>query len=343
LCWKFNNLERFQNRRPIMKSVTFHIVEGGLCSPQSAPLEMALLEVKKKVAMSGITLNYEIKRRKDVRENADMTPFSLVKWLSDAHAHIIATHPSQANTHFWNVTDVIDALDTLKIHPGFPCNEQIECPVFTQHKYKYLNLLPKYMMTPTYAVPLNFPGQLGTIEKKSLTTFLMDNDEGHGWVVKMPFVTNRDKMHHCKTLEMVIHTIENYPISASGIPYCMVQPRLENTKEYKLAFIGGTFSHIIPHARGTGEGYCDENILRAFAEAAMSAIKSSCPETITDGLFRVDIMRRANGNLVVNEFESLEAMAYGRIHQSHEELINSFLENYWTNIIMSIVVALTAD
>ena len=150
-------------------------------------------------------------------------------------------------------------------------------------------------------------------------------------------------MHHCKTIDMGFHTIENYPISASGIPYCMVQPRLENTKEYKLVFIGGNFSHIIPNSKGTGEGFCDENVLRAFAESAVLSIKSSCPETITDGLFRVDIMRRANGNLVVNEFESLEAIAYARMHHSHEQLIVSFLQNYWTNVIMSIVSELTAN
>jgi len=322
--------------------VTINIVEGGDYSPQSGPLEMALLEVKKNVAKSGINLNYAIKRRRDIRADADMTPFSLAKWLTDAHAHIIATHPSQANTHFWNVTDVIDALETLKKHPGFPRNDQIECPVFTQHKYKYLNLLPKYMITPTYAVSLNFPGQLGATELESLTSFLTENDEGHGWIVKLPFVTNGDKMHTCKTLEMVVHTIENYPISASGIPYCMVQPRLENTKEYKLVFVGETFSHIIPNAKGTGEGFCDENLLKAFAVAAIVSIKSSCPETITDGLFRVDIMKRANGNLVVNEFESLEAVAYSRMHRSHEQLIISFLENYWIDIVGNIVDELIA-
>jgi hypothetical protein len=181
------------------------------------------------------------------------------------------------------------------------------------------------MITPTYAVPLNFPGRLGAMEMESLTNFMMENNERHGWVVKMPFVTNGDKMHHCKTLEMVIHTIKNYPILASGIPYCMVQPRLENTKECKLVFIGGKFSHIIPNSKGTGEGFCEDCVLKAFAEVTISSIKSSCPETIIDGLFRVDIMKRANGNLVVNEFESLEAIAYSRTHHSHEQLINSFL------------------
>jgi len=149
-------------------------------------------------------------------------------------------------------------------------------------------------------------------------------------------------MHHCKTLEMVISTIESYPVTASGIPYCMVQPRLENTKEYKIVFIGETFSHTIPNAKGTGEGFCEEPILRAFAEAALVSIKSSCAETITDGLFRVDIMKRANGNLVVNEFESLEAIAYSKMHHSHEQLIVSFLENYWTDIIVKIIHELTA-
>jgi hypothetical protein len=40
---------------------------------------------------------------------------------------------------------------------------------------------------------------------------------------------------------------------------------------------------------------------------------------------------------VVNEFESLEAIAYSRTHHSHEQLINSFLENYWVDIVAKIV------
>ncbi len=58
-----------------MKSVTINIVEGGDYSPQSGPLEMALLEVKENVAKSGINLNYAIKRRRDIRADEDMTPF----------------------------------------------------------------------------------------------------------------------------------------------------------------------------------------------------------------------------------------------------------------------------
>jgi len=121
-----------------MKSVKIHVVEGGDYSPQSGPLEIALQEVRKTVAKSGLHLNYEIKRRRDIRGDPDMSPFTLALWLSDADAHIIATHPSQANTHFWNVTDVIDALDTLKVHPGFPRNDKIEC--ITVKLWKWLSV-----------------------------------------------------------------------------------------------------------------------------------------------------------------------------------------------------------
>ena len=45
----------------------------------------------------------------------------------------------------------------------------------------------------------------------------------------------------------------------------------------------------------------------AFAKNAVQELKIRVPECICDGLVRVDIFTNANGNLVVNEFESLEA------------------------------------
>jgi len=43
-----------------------------------------------------------------------------------------------------------------------------------------------------------------------------------------------------------------------------------------------------------------------FAEQAVIALSQKCPSAILGGLVRVDIFQRANGQLVVNEFESFD-------------------------------------
>jgi len=61
---------------------------------------------------------------------------------------------------------------------------------------------------------------------------------------------------------------------------------------------------------GKGKAYSDENMQRRmkFAEDAIQMLKAACPEAIVDGLVRVDIFEMSDGRLVVNEFESFEAL-----------------------------------
>ena len=138
------------------KRVCVHVFEGGEQCVQTAPLEIALEKLRKDLLYSdsGIVLDVKYKRRKCVREDATFDERKFVQWLNESDVHIIATHPCQANTHFWNVPEMSIALEALKSHVGFPHGEYLECPVFTQHKFKYLNLLPKFMVTPTYCVNL---------------------------------------------------------------------------------------------------------------------------------------------------------------------------------------------
>lgn len=44
-----------------------------------------------------------------------------------------------------------------------------------------------------------------------------------------------------------------------------------------------------------------------FAKSAIDNLKLNCSQCLVDGLVRVDIMQDDNGEMVVNEFESLEA------------------------------------
>jgi hypothetical protein len=44
-----------------------------------------------------------------------------------------------------------------------------------------------------------------------------------------------------------------------------------------------------------------------FVRTAVQHAKKQLPELLSEGLFRVDVFKRVDGSLVVNEFESLEA------------------------------------
>jgi hypothetical protein len=87
-----------------------------------------------------------------------------------------------------------------------------------------------------------------------LFSFIQHFDEGMGWVVKLPYVTN-ERPFRCTSL--------------------------------------ADFAELI-----------------SFAGKAITLLCSRCPHTIADGLSRVDIFTTANGDWVVNQFESLEAQYY---------------------------------
>jgi hypothetical protein len=64
-----------------------------------------------------------------------------------------------------------------------------------------------------------------------------------------------------------------------------------------------------------------------FAEEAVKLFALRKPECISTCLLRVDIMQLANGTLVVNEFESLEA-GYGS-SEKNEMRTQMFLYEFW--------------
>jgi len=81
----------------------------------------------------------------DLRKCSDMccfhsrkgTPTDLIDWLLDSDIHIIATHVHQGIPR-WSASIVYTELQRLRNHCGFPSGDQLQCPVFTQHKFNYL-------------------------------------------------------------------------------------------------------------------------------------------------------------------------------------------------------------
>lgn len=80
---------------------------------------------------------------------------------------------------------------------------------------------------------------------------------------------------------------------------------MKNVKEYKCVLFSG--QRLFCYDRGTAySAYPHEDIIN-FAENSIRCLASHCPAAILDNVVRVDIFRRNNGSLVVNEFESFEA------------------------------------
>lgn len=124
------------------------------------------------------------------------------------------------------------------------------------------------------------------------------------------------------------------------IPYLMIQPCMYNRKEYKIVSLNQTPTYLASiasgrnkrSAGGVNKTFADTDTLLAFADFAIRRFRSHAPFAITDGLLRVDVFQDVNGNLVVNEIESLDA-EYGcsSYDARYQNMTHSFLIKYWEN------------
>jgi hypothetical protein len=155
------------------------------------------------------------------------------------------------------------------------------------------------------------------------------------WVVKFPFKTNHDDMKYCKgfaALEaFIVRMFDDYDTGAH-VPYAMIQPRLSNQLEYKVILLNGIANHCFTYTGGSGTAFCPtpeqkKTVLFAFAENCLKTLKERRPGTIDEGLVRVDIMQDDNGKMVVNEFESFEAVFHSTGEK--EMKVHTCLINFW--------------
>jgi hypothetical protein len=104
---------------------------------------------------------------------------------------------------------------------------------------------------------------------------------------------------------------------------------------HQVAVVGDTV-YITDFSRPYGRAFSKKphTELFKFVARARETLRRGCPNAIVDGgLGRVDVMRRASGQLVVNEFESLEAYYFGRQPESLDARMQLAL--YWKNKIHS--------
>jgi hypothetical protein len=64
------------------------------------------------------------------------------------HLHLFFSHPHQGGNGLdWNAETLYKQLRKhLYFRPGFPCGEQMFCPIWTQHKILYLQSVPELVI-----------------------------------------------------------------------------------------------------------------------------------------------------------------------------------------------------
>lgn len=334
--------------------ITIRVFGGGEWSVQTSQFYAAV----QKLNINNLLYRIENLSCDDVNVNHYSISY-IVDWLLEGTVHWITAHIHQGiqlqiiNSHkntCFTMHETIRQLQRLKYHPGFPNGDQLMCPVFLQDKIKYLNILQdERMCNATYMVERPRSSSKGSnytfskIEIDRIVVFLHNcSDEGCGWVVKPPFVTcgTHFKVFQCQ-LKLLEHLEKFFVDDVDCIfPYTMIQPCMSNRKEYKVIYIPSkSIQYIISRTArcGSGVSYSVKPHTRLFdfVRRACNVFREHCPYAITDGLFRVDVFQTKLGELVVNEFESLDAAYYGGGRDISFHVTN-FLFEYWLNLLTKI-------
>ena len=115
----------------------------------------------------------------------------------------------------------------------------------------------------------------------------------------------------------------------------LLQPCMENRKEYKIVVFDGKPMYVSYNPKDSGAkrkafSKAPHTELLAFAGIAVQRLKQNCPESIIDGLIRVDIFKNKSQQFIVNEFESLDANYYANEGDMIKESnAAEFLILYW--------------
>ena len=70
-----------------------------------------------------------------------------------------------------------------------------------------------------------------------------------------------------------------------------------------------------------------------FAESAAQYLGQMCKGALVDFLLRVDIMQLSNGKMVVNEFESFEAV-FVSSSECETFRVQQYLNDFWSDVLL---------
>jgi len=283
-------------------------------------------------------------------EEAWLHPKQLVDWCLGSDFHVLLCQGIHNGMFgIWKPIDCQREVLRLQMHPGFPTSIQLYCPVINADKFEYL-CAAKDICLPTFKLPLTRDEVKLDEILKSLQSFIAKyisfDGPDSGFIMKAPFVQNQRgfKMQHFKTFDEIIHilkrvyTKENtdidkkYVYSPDVFPYLIVQPRMQNTNESKVVLWNGQAQYIVQTSNRISPKRCPKETIMEFAEKAWRLLVERCRGAfLSDGLVRVDLFCTVNGQLVVNEFESLDAAFFGP--NTTELQTAEFLRVYYVNML----------
>lgn len=315
--------------RPNLVVVAF---AGGSSGSQISAFTVAFTEVQLRIATQ-VALTLKIITNKTVHETS-MSEQDLFAELLKGDIYFILGHIHQGNPQ-WSALLIQEYLLTLRGRIGWPEGKHLTCPVLTQDKHQYIKSC--HMITlPTLKIDFAKADFIDDVKE-----FIKRHNEGCGWVLKLPFTTNGEGLKFCKSLEDIIRMArKNAQDFGHRMSYSMLQPCLENRKEYKVCIFDGkaTFVADINQRSGIGIPFstAPHTDIKIFAEQACEVLESLCEGALALPLLRVDIMQTRNG-IVVNEFESVEACFFSKRFDTFELQAQNFLREYWVSTISSLV------
>lgn len=141
-------------KHAMMKQVKVRVFRGGEDAAQVTSFVGAVSDLHNE----GVHFKVKYMAIQEVKERR-MTPAMLVDWLLDCDVHIILSHLHQGTSNSneqqmgWNMVELYTELDRLSDHVGYPTGTKLQCPVFTQNKYNYLQPIPTFV-NPTLRIAI---------------------------------------------------------------------------------------------------------------------------------------------------------------------------------------------
>ena len=146
--------------KQIGSTKVIRVFTGGKQSIQSGPFIHAVSEVRKRLLQGTDILRVESLNTQELCARK-WQPNQFVDWLMSSHIHFILGHVHQSllnHNLVWDMEYALSQYTRLKYHVGFPSGDQLQCPVFTQDKIKYVECLGD-LAIKTLKIPLTEDGQ----------------------------------------------------------------------------------------------------------------------------------------------------------------------------------------
>jgi hypothetical protein len=142
------------------KTVVIKSFSGGSDGQQKSVLSLVIESLIVKYKTRGITIVFIEFTNDLIRNVLRLNCTDTFTALLAADIHIIPTHLHQGmlakgGTDTWNMENILQNIERLRYHLGYPCGMHLDCPVFSQNKTMlYDRLFAADLCLPTISVSI---------------------------------------------------------------------------------------------------------------------------------------------------------------------------------------------